>query len=267
MKREIKKELRTIGIDPTKSLGQHFLWDRDIARRIVEGARIESVDKVLEIGPGTGVLTEFLVEEPCELTLIEKDSRLVEHLEREYGDRVEMIKGDVLDVELPKFDRVVSNLPFSISSPVTFKLLEKDFKRGVLTYQKQYAERMLAKPGESDHSRLSVMVSTYADVERLFDIKRDRFYPPPKVHATVIKLSKREPEFDLKYPDAYAEVVKQLFNYRRKKIKNGLQMGFDIDDDLERLPYKDRRIENLDLEQISELTNFLVERGMIDKPV
>lgn len=265
MKREIKKELRTIGIDPKKSLGQHFLWDSDIARDIVEKAKIESGDDVLEIGPGTGILTGFLMEEPCELTVVEKDSRLVDHLRRKYGDTLNIIEGDVLDIGLPQFDKVVSNLPFSISSPVTFKLLGRDFKKAVLTYQKQYAQRMLAGPGESDYSRLSVMVSTHAEVEELFDINRDRFYPPPRVHATVLRLSKREPTFDLRYPENYADVVKQLFNYRRKKIKNGIKTGFDVTEPLHGMPYQDKRVENLDLEQISEITNFLVEREIIDE--
>ncbi len=140
------ERLKRLAIRPTRSLSQNFLNDIRTAKRIVESAEIYSSDTVLEIGPGLGMLSDGIVEKAGKTILIEKDSALISYLEGRYSDKesVEIIHGDVLQKNIPEFDKVVSNLPFGISSPVTFKLLKKDFRYGVLTYQKEYAERMLA---------------------------------------------------------------------------------------------------------------------------
>lgn len=255
--------MEKIGIRPTRSLGQNFLRDESIAEREVNAAGITKKDTVLEIGPGLGVLTDEIVELAGKTILVEKDERLASYLKGRYEEYdVDIIEGDILDIEIPQFDKVVSNLPFSISSPITFKLLEQEFDVGVLMYQKQFADRMRARVNEDDYCRLSVMVSTLADVERLFDIPRDSFYPPPNVDATVVRLIPGEPSFDLQYEKTFASVVKELFNYRRKKIRNGLETGFGVD--VDDVPYGERRVETLTPEQIAELTEYLVENGIID---
>ncbi len=252
-----------LGITPSKSLGQNFLIDEGLACRIVDAAKISKDETVLEIGPGLGVLTEKLESISGKLILVERDDDLFRYLKGKFSlENVEIIHGDVLNIDLPNFDKVVSNLPFSISSPITFKLLDQDFKTGVLTYQKEYADRMLAEVGEKNYSRLTVMVSTHAEVERLFDIPKDRFYPSPKIDATVVKLTPKEPDFNLKYPDVFSEVVRQLFSYRRKMIRNALNVGFGIEKNKD-IPYQDKRVGNLSPVQINEITNYLVKKKIL----
>ncbi|MFW6375946.1 MAG: 16S rRNA (adenine(1518)-N(6)/adenine(1519)-N(6))-dimethyltransferase RsmA [Thermoplasmatota archaeon] len=266
MNEKVKNRLNKVGITATKSLGQNFLNDDNIAEKIVNSANIKSDEKILEIGPGLGILTDIIVKRAKKTILIEKDDAIAGYLEGRYSDKnLEIIHGDVLEIDLPDFDKVVSNLPFNISSPVTFKLLNNDFDYGVLTYQKEYADRMCAGVGEKSYSRLSVMVSTFAEVERLFDISKNSFYPPPKVDATVLKLTPRAPQFNLKYPEIFSDVVRELFNYRRKTIRNGLRNGFDIDVKTEDIPFGRKRVEKLAPEQISELTTFLVGNNIIDR--
>lgn len=264
MNEKVKNRLCKIGIRATKSLGQNFLNDDSIAEKIVKFAEISSDEIILEIGPGLGVLTDFIVKKAKKTILVEKDEAIVGYLKGRYSDKnLEIIHEDVLEIDLPNFDKVISNLPFNISSPITFKLLEKEFKLGILTYQKEYADRMCAEVGEDDYSRLSVMVSTFADIERLFTISKNSFYPPPKVDAAVLKLIPREPNFDLKYPEAFADVVRELFNYRRKTIRNGLRNGFDISVKAEDIPDGRKRAEKLTPEMMSELTTYLVENDFI----
>ncbi len=264
MDKSVKNRLRKLGIRPTKSLGQNFLENWNIAKKIVEYANINSSDKILEIGPGLGILTDFIVERAGKTILIEKDKKLTSYLEGRYSKyELEINEGDVLEIELPNFDKVISNLPFSISSPITFKLLKCDFKMGILTYQKQFADRMLAEVGEEEYSRLSVMVSVNAEVEKLFNISKESFYPPPKVDATVIRLIPSEPGFVIQNEEIFSKVVKELFNYRRKKIKNALDTGLDVD--IDDVPYEDKRVGNISPEQINEIVNHLIKEGMIEE--
>ncbi|MFW6304155.1 MAG: 16S rRNA (adenine(1518)-N(6)/adenine(1519)-N(6))-dimethyltransferase RsmA [Candidatus Saliniplasma sp.] len=263
MNSSFKDRMEKLGITPSRSLSQNFLMDGSIADRMIEAANISKKETVLEVGPGLGILTERLEPSAGALILIEKDDDLYEYLKGEFSsENVKIIHGDVLDIALPKFDKVVSNLPFSISSPITFKLLGRDFKSGILTYQKEYADRMIAKYGEKNYSRLSVMVSTHAEVEKLFNIRKDKFYPNPKVDATVLRLIPKEPTFDLKYPEIFSEVVRQLFSYRRKMIRNALNTGFGIEKNKD-IPYQNKRVGNLKPEQINEITNYLVEKDFL----
>ena len=266
MNEKVKNRLNKIGITATKSLGQNFLNDDNIAEKIVDYANIAADETIMEIGPGLGILTDIIVKRAKKTILIEKDRAISGYLEGRYSEEnLEVIHGDVLEIDLPDFDKVVSNLPFNISSPVTFKLLKQNFDHGILTYQKEYADRMCAGVGEKSYSRLSVMVSTFAEIERLFNISKNSFYPPPKVDATVLKLIPREPQFELKYPEIFSDVVRELFNYRRKTIRNGLRNGFDIDVKTEDIPFGRKRVEKLSPKQISELTIHLVENNILSQ--
>ncbi len=266
MEKSVKNRLRKLGIRPTKSLGQNFLENENIAKKIVRSANITESDKILEIGPGLGILTNYIVDRAGKTILIEKDVSLASYLDGRFSNyEIEIIQEDVLEVELPDFDKVVSNLPFSISSPITFKLLKCDFKVGILTYQEQFAERMMAEVGEENYSRLSVMISVYADVKKLFNISKKSFYPPPKVDATVIRLIPSRPDFEIKNKNIFSKVVKELFNYRRKKIKNALNTGMDLD--VEKVPYGEKRVGNISPKQINEIVNHLIEEKIICKDI
>jgi len=142
-------------------IGQNFLIDKKVAERELEYASIEKNDVVLEIGPGKGIITKLLSEKAQKVIAIEIDEKLVSELKEFLPDNVLLISGDALKVDfdlLPKFNKIVSNLPFHISSPITFKLLDFDFSLAVLIYQKEFAERMVAKSGSKDYSRISVGV-------------------------------------------------------------------------------------------------------------
>ncbi|MFO7793065.1 MAG: 16S rRNA (adenine(1518)-N(6)/adenine(1519)-N(6))-dimethyltransferase RsmA [Candidatus Saliniplasma sp.] len=260
----LKGRLKKLGLTPSQSMGQNFLIDENIAEKIVLSAEISEEDTVMEIGPGLGMLTDRLVSLSNDLILVEKDRILSNYLEDRYrtNNNVDVISGDVLEIELPTFDKIVSNLPFSISSPLTFKILEHDFKSGILTYQKEYADRLVAEPGEKDYSRLSVMAHTFARVERLFDISKDRFYPRPKVDATVVRLTPRAPDFDIQHPYIFSDVVRQLFNYRRKMIRNALKTGFGIGK-IKDIPYQEKRVGNLTPEQINEIVEHVVKNDIM----
>ncbi len=258
----VKEKLLKLGIRPSRSMGQNFLADKRIAKRQVEAAEIGKKDTVLEIGPGLGVLTSEIVKLAGKTIVVEKDPFLAEYLASEFPDKLEIIQDNVLDIDIPPFDIVISNIPFNISSPLTFKLLDLDFKYGILMYQKEYALRMTARSGEKNYSRLSVMTSIKSRVTKLFHVSRNSFYPPPRVDATVVKIEPREPDFELKYPELFRRVVRELFNYRRKKIKNALDYGFHIDVPPDIL-FGDKRVEKLSPEEISSLVDHLVDKGLL----
>lgn len=261
--KDIRGRLEYLDASPLKKLGQHFLKDDNVARRQVEAAGIESDDVVLEIGPGLGVLTEKIVCRAGHTIAIEKDAAMVEYLKDNLADKgdIDIIHGDFLDMDIPDFDKVISNVPFNISSPLTFKLLKEDFELGVLMYQKEYAKRMISSVGDSDYSRLSVMVSVRAEVDLLFDVSRNCFYPPPRVDASVVMLKPTEPSFHIIDHEKYDIVVRELFNYRRKKIKNALEYGLGVKGS--GIPFSSSRVEELTPEDISILVEYLIKNDLL----
>ena len=143
---ETSVDLENLGIRPSRKLGQNFLTDKNMADWIVEQADIQTDDIILEIGPGLGILTERIKKFTQNIVAIELDKKLAEHIEEKY--RIELILGDALEINFPAFDKVVSNLPYQISSPITFKILDTNFKKGILMYQKEFAQHLVAQPGE-----------------------------------------------------------------------------------------------------------------------
>src|SRR2546430_15419985 len=171
-----RRILDRLGIRPRTSLGQHFLVDSRVALRHVDHARIGPSDTVLEIGPGLGVLTRLLAERARHVVAIEADRRFAAYL-RESLPGVEVIEGDALTIQWPRFDIMASNLPYQISSPLTFRLLAKPFRRAVLMYQWEFARRMIAKPGTADYSWLSVGVYRQSSCELLERVPRHALHP------------------------------------------------------------------------------------------
>ncbi len=262
MTNKVKERLEELGLRPSRQLGQHFLVDKEVAIRQVEAAGIDSKDTVLEVGPGMGILTEEIVKKARKTIAIEKERAFKGYLGGRFSDyKFEVIQGDALNVEFPEFDKVVSNIPFNISSPLTFKLLQREFKIGVLMYQKEFADRMVAEVGEKNYSRLSVMVSTKAKVKKLFDVSRNRFYPPPRVDASVVAIEPGKSIYQITHEEVFENVVRELFNYRRKTIKNALKYGFGLN--LENIPFKNYRVENLSPVEINRITEELLDRGLL----
>ncbi len=226
--------------------GQHFLVDDRVAKRQVGYTSLTRDDVVLEIGAGKGALTRHLAAAAGHVIAIEIDAALAAGLEG--MDNVELLRRDALAVDFDayEFTKVVANLPYQISSPVTFKLLEQEFELGVLMYQKEFAERLVAAPGSDDYSRLSVMAQYAADWELLETVSPGAFYPRPRVRSAIVRMTPREPLFSVIDEAVFADVVRALFSHRRKKIRNGLlAAGLVSRDQLPGVPYVHRRAEDL----------------------
>jgi 16S rRNA (adenine1518-N6/adenine1519-N6)-dimethyltransferase len=238
--------------------GQHFLRDETIALREVEYAQLSINDVVLEIGPGQGVITRLLAQQAKQVIAIEIDHRLVEFLKKTLPDNVTLISADALSVDfktLPRFTKIVSNLPFEISSPITFKFLESSFLKAILIYQKDFAERLIALPGTKEYSRLTVGVYYKAHCRILEDVSRNCFSPIPKVDSSIVELIPREkPAFIVENERFFYELTKQLFTHRRKKIRHTIKELYGV---FEQLPFLDSRVEELSPEDIGTLSNVL----------
>jgi 16S rRNA (adenine1518-N6/adenine1519-N6)-dimethyltransferase len=228
-----------------KSLGQNFLIDANQQRRIVDALDTSPDDTVIEIGPGHGALTRHLAGTVARLILIELDRDLAPALAREFaGDpRVTVIEADVLDTDLRELAggdmsrvRIVGNIPYNITTPIIFRLLERDQRpeRIVLMIQREVADRILAPPGDGDYGALSVGVRSVARVERLFHVGRASFRPVPRVDSSVIRitpflpppLSERD-EHDLR------DLTRAVFSWRRKQLQKTLRSapGYELDAD------------------------------------
>lgn len=241
-----------------KMLGQNFLMDDNIANKIVNLASIKDGEKILEIGPGRGVLTDILVKKG-KLLAVEKDKWLAVVLKQKFSGEAEIVEADILDFEIPDIDVIVANLPYSISSPILFRLFNYKWERAVLMFQEEFANRLVAKPGSKTYGRLSVMANHYVETKKLFKVSKTAFQPQPKIHSQVVQLIRREPDYVLDDFTTFEEVVRSIFTHRRKKIRNCLKLNFkDIEfDDLEHM---DERAEVLEPREIAELSNKIFAR-------
>ncbi len=248
---------------------QHFLVDRRAVERIAGSVDV-SGRRVLEIGPGEGILTRALLERGATVIAVEIDPALVEELEVTFADeieegRLEIVPGDAKKVDIPPFDIVVANLPYSVSSKITFRLLEIGFEVAVLMYQKEFAQRMIAPPGTSDVGRLSVMVQTYASVKPLLELSPSSFRPKPQVRSWVVRITPHAPPHPIADRRAYADVVRVLFSHRRKTVRKGLRNAGDafppeaIERTIAALPADllQRRPEDLTLQEFALVANTL----------
>lgn len=190
------------GIEFHKSKGQHILRNPLIVNSIVEKSGLKSTDTVLEIGPGTGNLTMQLLAACAHVVAVELDTRMVLELQRRaaaspHANKLTIISGDVLRTELPRFDVCVSNTPYQISSPLIFKLLahsvKSPFRAAILMFQREFAMRLVAQPGESLYSRLSVNTQLLSRVSHILKVGKNNFRPPPKVDSSVVRMEPRNP--------------------------------------------------------------------------
>ncbi len=264
---EVRAVLESIGKRANKRLGQNFLLDDSVVKRQVGFADLSSKDTVLEIGPGLGNLTEALLKTGAKVVAVEQDAEFCGFLKKRFGERLQLVQADAVKAFLPEFNKVVSNLPYQISSPITFKLLDIGFDVAVLMLQREFAERMVATPRSEDYGRLSVGVYYRAECEILMSVHPHAFWPQPKVDSCLVRLVSRKPPFEVKDRDAFFQVTKAIFSHRRKKIINSLlsdpavatMIGSIGKDSLEKLPYASSRAEELSPEMIGELTDALLE--------
>ncbi|MDD2626146.1 MAG: 16S rRNA (adenine(1518)-N(6)/adenine(1519)-N(6))-dimethyltransferase RsmA [Candidatus Methanomethylophilus sp.] len=254
MSEETGRLIRQTGVIPRKSRGQNFLTDGRIADRHVGYADIQPGDRILEIGPGLGVLTRRLVKTGGQLTCIEIDPALADYIKATYGSHLTLIRGDATKVEFPPFDRFVSNLPYSVSTPIIFKLLAQPFKKAVVMVQKEFADRMVANVGSPDYSRLTVNLFYRAECAILENVPRSRFKPQPRVDSCLVSIVPRPAPFAVKDEATFFTVVKACFDHRRKQIGTGLKTAGLITA-AEGIPYTTDRIEMLRPAEIAEIAD------------
>ncbi len=259
---------RRYGIKPRKSLGQHFMIDDDVMDAMIEAAELGPDDTVLEIGPGPGTLTRKLVEAAGRVVAIELDPEMVEILRGELGDRddLEIVHGDFVELGIPEnVNKIVSNIPYQISSVVVSEVVKSDLNLAVITVQREFADRMTAEPGTKDYGRLTVLVSLTCDVEVVRGVPPRSFVPPPRVSSAVVKLVPNPPEEVLEVGvDTLERVCAGVFPYRRKTLRNALRNwasreGLDEDELLGAVPpdLLDKRPMHMTPEEVLELSKAL----------
>ncbi|KAK9908967.1 hypothetical protein WJX75_005302 [Coccomyxa subellipsoidea] len=212
------------GIEFLKSRGQHILKNPQVIQSIVDKAGVKSTDVVLEIGPGTGNLTLKLLERAKKVIAIEVDHRMVLELQRrvqgtQFASHLQIIQGDVMKQDLPYFDICVANIPYQISSPLTFKLLahRPAFRAAVIMFQHEFAMRLVARPGDSLFCRLAVNTQLLARVSHLLKVGRNNFRPPPKVDSSVVRIEPRHPPPPVNFRE-WDGLVRVCFGRKNKTL-------------------------------------------------
>lgn len=259
-------------------MGQHFLVDEAMADRIVSAAGLTSADRVLEIGPGHGVLTQRLMD-ICHVTAIEKDEVLAATLRARWGhlEALDIIEGDALKVDWPPFTVLVSNLPYSVATPILLRLLEGNYAHGagqaqagetvwraaIVMVQAEVAKRLVSREGRG-YGRLSVAVAYRAFAKRLFAVSRTAFSPQPRVHSAVVRIEPlAEHPFSVDDEAFFFDLVARLFQHRRKTLRNCLKLawpelmekGMDSLEAMEAQGGLDRRTEELDPTDLASLAD------------
>ena len=280
---DIRRLLNRYDVRPKKKRGQSFLTNHSVARDIVDLAELSEQDEVLEIGGGFGVLTRWIAEKTRKVHVIEIDPKLVKAL----GDalkgftNVNIIEGDALKVDLPRVNKIIANLPYSISSEITFRILrEIEFDDAILMYQKELASRLVGYPGTTEYSRLTINVQYYAEVEEILEVPADMFYPVPAVDSTVVRMTPRKKGSFARDDAVFHWMIAGIYPYPNKNLRNALQIWFRnlrIDKKLSDkvlirlegvLTGKERlRTINLDqLVRLSDVLLLLIEDGTIAGP-
>ncbi|MEF8870183.1 MAG: 16S ribosomal RNA methyltransferase A [Haloarculaceae archaeon] len=220
--------IRRAGVRGNPDFDQHFLVDDRVLDR-VPGYLPEDADTshILEVGAGTGALTDRLLGVADRVTAIERDPELAAFLREEFADaiaenRLTIVEGDALDVDIPEFTASVSNLPYGISSEISFRLLPRG-RPLVLMFQQEFAERMAADAGDDEYGRLSVTAGHYADIDIVETVPREAFDPQPRVESAVVRTTPREPEYSVPDVDFFMAFLKAVFTQRRKTMRNAVR--------------------------------------------
>ena len=261
-----KNILNQHGITLNKNLGQNYLIDKNKRNQIVNFGEIDEDDIILEIGPGIGTLTIELAKKAKKVIAIEQDGNickiLTERLKNEKIDNVELINDDALKTDFPKFNKIISNLPYQISSPITFKFLDYDFDLAILMYQKEFADRMNGEVGSKNYSRLSAMLYFKCNVDALTNVSSESFIPKPKIDSTVVKLTPKENKIEDIDFETYSNFTKALFQHRNKKIRNALIDSRHIISRIDKKVLKQR----LNSIEDDKLNDYLEKRVIVLEP-
>ncbi len=250
-----------------KSLGQNFLKDKDIIEKIVNLTNIKD-NSVIEIGPGTGNLTKFILKnKPKKFIVIEKDKNLALNLKKNFEDKIKIINDDILNINEKSLSNekliVFGNLPYNISTEILCKWilnLDKEkfwFNSLILMFQKEVADRIIAKFNSSKYGRLTILANWKLNIKKIIDIKPGSFYPKPKIESTLLFFSPKKNFFKIKDPTNLEKITRIFFNHRRKMIKKPFNQLFNGNSDVIQKLKLDMslRPQNLDFETYYKLTN------------
>ena len=269
------------GIFAKKKFGQNFLIDTNIVMKIVKTANITKETNVIEIGPGIGAMTEILAKEAGKVLCFEIDEYMVNILNEEIkNDNVKIVNKDFLKVDLdeemryfiePKNIVVVSNLPYYITTPIIFKLLEysKNIEKMVFMVQKEVSERLTAKPGSKEYGSLSVLIELNGTMKKEFNVSRNCFYPVPNVDSEIVSMEINKNDSALKNDPIFVKFIQNIFEMKRKTLANNIckKTNFSRDDlnkILQELGLSESvRAESLSLNQISKIYEALVKENII----
>jgi 16S rRNA (adenine1518-N6/adenine1519-N6)-dimethyltransferase len=250
---------------PKRRFGQHFLINNDLKKKLILYASLKNNDIVLEVGPGNGDLTSLIAETARKVFAVERDPRLVRLLKERFNtqDKVEVIEGNVLKCHLPSFNKIVSNLPYYISSKFMLLLTQMKFELGVFTLQKEFVQRLLAKNGTRDYGRITVAVQHKMNVNALDPVPKQSFYPRPKVDSIIVTVNPKHHAHDLRDESLFYELVRELFTQRRRRIRKVLahylesKIGIFDANIIEKLIPVNSRVCDMTVEEFEELSNNL----------
>mgnify|MGYP001476167283 FL=1 len=257
-----------MSVKAKKHLGQHFLKDENIAKKIADTLSLKNYEKVLEIGPGMGVLTKYLLKKPIETYVIEIDKESVSYLKDNYPAlNKNIIENDFLrfnlnEVFLKEPFAIIGNFPYNISTQIVFRTIEmrNQIPEFCGMFQKEVAERICEKPGSKTYGILSVLCQAFYNAEYLFTVNEDVFNPPPKVKSGVLRLTRKE-NFSLPCNEKlFFSVVKMAFNQRRKTLRNSLK-SLPLPQEVREEKIFDLRPEQLSVEDFIWLTNKIPPNG------
>jgi len=267
---ETRRILRDNKIFPKKRLGQSFLIEESVLDKMISYASINKNDRVLEVGAGLGFLTERLAKVSGQVIAVEIDPKLTRILARRLSGykNVVILRGDILKVPVPEFNKVISVPPYSISSPLLFWLLKRDFECAVLIFQEEFSQRLAALPGTKNYGRLTVTVYYHADVDLLDFIPKEFFWPTPKVNSMIVRLKPRKPPFHVENEESFFNFVRAVFTQKNKKLRNAVKTFFssiNISRSIyaqltNSIPFHYRRVREMSPEEIALVFNDLVKR-------
>jgi 16S rRNA (adenine1518-N6/adenine1519-N6)-dimethyltransferase len=249
-------------VRPKKHLGQHFLKDYNIAQKIVESLKCDCTENVLEIGAGTGVLTQFLLKNSrFKTSVIEIDRESVKYLHEHFPELIGRVyEESILGFDYGKVSQnkisVIGNFPYNISSQIFFDILQnkEQIHEVVCMIQKEVAQRISSKEGSKEYGILSVLLQAFYTIEYLFTVNENVFVPPPKVKSGVIRLTRHE-NYTINNENLFKKVIKTAFNQRRKMLSNSISSIIDYKQ--KPFPFKEKRPEQLSVIQFIELTDFI----------
>ncbi|MHA1305989.1 MAG: 16S rRNA (adenine(1518)-N(6)/adenine(1519)-N(6))-dimethyltransferase RsmA [Candidatus Heimdallarchaeota archaeon] len=269
--RKVRDALLQAGISPKKALSQNFLVTESVLDKQIEFAQLNDDDIVIEIGGGTGILTEKIAAKAKHLYCYEYDAKLFKYLERKFSNKsnLTIIHGDVLKVDFEPANKIIANLPYHISSPITFKLLDYGFDLAILMYQWEFALRMIAKPRTDDYSRLSANLQYQSNVEILERVKKGHFYPIPKVDSAIVKIIPKKEKLPVPVKQ-YRFVSMILFNTKNKLVSSVFydffkkvipkESRFSFRKEIDsKIMHANKRVRELSIEELVQITKSLTK--------